>query len=529
MALFDEFFEQLAEHLGGASVDQIKVIFVLVSSYPAALGLRFIRNPEFRHLYNISLSLFIFLGIFDLLDAVRILCVNSLVVYLILLYIKNHWGPRLVFIFLMAHMSMSHIYRQLYAISITQYDATGPEMVIVIKLTSFAYCIYDGLKLNLKEVEQEFDEQASESSIWSRQKAITNRIIEESIDIAQYTPRQLKKAVPANKFPSLLEYFGFIFYFPSILVGPAIEFEDYRQWATSSGEFETVPNDYGFKQALSKLWFGLFLIAMSFAFGGRYQIPWTLSDEYKKLSLIDRIWFVQMACSCARFRFYIVWLMSEGSMILSGLGYNGNDGRGNIKYDRVVNIDVFAYETADNPRSLIQAWNCQTDKWLKNYVYLRLCPPGQRPTFYTTLITFAICAIWHGFYPGYYFTFISAALLVTCHRTLRRNARPIFLTSPYSSFKFCYDLLGWLFSQSIVNYICLPFILLNVPDCLYVWKLNAFYGHLTMILVFSFFFVFNGTKFCKWIITNESDNDEKVDAADELLVDDDKEETKKVQ
>ncbi|CAG8805479.1 45745_t:CDS:2, partial [Gigaspora margarita] len=39
MALFDEFFEQLAEHLGGASVDQIKVIFVLVSSYPAALGI----------------------------------------------------------------------------------------------------------------------------------------------------------------------------------------------------------------------------------------------------------------------------------------------------------------------------------------------------------------------------------------------------------------------------------------------------------------------------------------------------------
>ncbi|KAF0516457.1 hypothetical protein F8M41_017066 [Gigaspora margarita] len=49
--------------------------------------------------------------------------------------------------------------------------------------------------------------------------------------------------------------------------------------------------------------------------------------------------------------------------LLIGYGYNGNDGRGNIKYDRVVNIDVFAYETADNPRSLIQAWNLQRS-WL---------------------------------------------------------------------------------------------------------------------------------------------------------------------
>ncbi|CAG8510381.1 15739_t:CDS:2, partial [Racocetra persica] len=398
---------------GDVSIDQIKVIFVLVGAYPAALGLRFIRIPELRHLYNIAASLFIFLGVFDLFDAVRILFVNSLVVYLIMLYIKNHWGPKLAFIFLLTHMSMSHIYRQLLAVSTAEYDATGPEMVIVIKLTSLAYCIYDGQNLNLKEVEQESDDQ----SLHPRQKSFTNRIIDSSIDVAQFTPRQLKKAVPANKFPSLLEYFGFIFYFPSIMVGPAIEFEDYRQWAASSGEFENMPNDLGLKQALSKLWFGFFILAMSFAFGGRYPISWTLTEDYKKLKLLDRIWFVQMACSCARFRFYIVWLMSEGSMILSGLGYNGRDGKGNPRFDRVVNIDVFAYETSDNPRALIQSWNCQTDKWLKNYVYLRLSPPGQRPTFYTTFTTFAICAIWHGYYPGYYCTFLSAACLVNCHRS----------------------------------------------------------------------------------------------------------------
>ncbi|CAG8580105.1 13382_t:CDS:2, partial [Racocetra fulgida] len=253
MPLFDSFFNHCADLLDGVSVDQIKVICVLVGAYPAALASGLSGQSKL---------------------------------------------PKL---------SLVHIYRQLLAVSNTEYDATGPEMVIVIKLTSLAYSIYDGQNLNLKEVEQESDDQVPESgpSLHPRQKSFTNRIIDSSIDIAQFTPRQLKKAVPANKFPSLLEYFGFIFYFPSIMVGPAIEFEDYRQWANSSGEFENMPDDL------------------------------------------------------------------------------------------VVNIDVFAYETSDNPRALIQSWNCQTDKWLKNYVYLRISPPGQRPTFYTTFTTFAICAIWH--------------------------------------------------------------------------------------------------------------------------------------
>ncbi|CAG8645145.1 6019_t:CDS:2 [Cetraspora pellucida] len=287
MPFLDKYFQQLVDLLDGeVTIDQIKVVCVLVGAYPAALGLRFIRKPELRHLYNIAASLFIFLGVFDLLDAVRILCVNSLVVYLIMLNIRNHWGPKLSFIFLLLHMSQSHIYRQLLAVSVSEYDATGPEMVIVIKLSSLAFCIFDGQNLNLKEVK--VDQESEEQSLNPRQKTSTNRIIDSSIDITKYTPRQLKKAVPVNKFPSLLEFFGFIFYFPSVVVGPAVEFEDYRQWATSSGEFEKMPDDFGFKQAVSKLWFGFFIIAMSFAFGSRYQIAWTLTDEYKKLNIIDR-------------------------------------------------------------------------------------------------------------------------------------------------------------------------------------------------------------------------------------------------
>lgn len=75
--------------------------------------------------------------------------------------------------------------------------------------------------------------------------------------------------------------------------------------------------------------------------------------------------------------------------------------------NRVTNVDIIAYETADNIKSLLDTWNMNTNKWLKNYVYLRVTPPGKNPNFFSTIATFGTSAIWHGFYPGYYCKHIS--------------------------------------------------------------------------------------------------------------------------
>lgn len=38
------------------------------------------------------------------------------------------------------------------------------------------------------------------------------------------------------------------------------------------------------------------------------------------------------------------------------------------------------------------------------------------PKNYGTVLTFALSALWHGFYPGYYMTFASGALIVMAAR-----------------------------------------------------------------------------------------------------------------
>jgi lysophospholipid acyltransferase 1/2 len=42
---------------------------------------------------------------------------------------------------------------------------------------------------------------------------------------------------------------------------------------------------------------------------------------------------------------------------------------------------------------------------------------------YGTALTFALSALWHGFYPGYYLTFATGALTVTAARRVREKTQ----------------------------------------------------------------------------------------------------------
>lgn len=46
------------------------------------------------------------------------------------------------------------------------------------------------------------------------------------------------------------------------------------------------------------------------------------------------------------------------------------------------------------------------------------------PKKYGTILTFALSAVWHGFYPGYYLTFATGALMVTSARMVSIHHYP---------------------------------------------------------------------------------------------------------
>lgn len=163
------------------------------------------------------------------------------------------------------------------------------------------------------------------------------------------------------------------------------------------------------KAAAGVAWVVLFI-----KFSGWYNNELVLSDRYMEYGFLHRVWILEMLGFTNRLKYYGVWTLTEGACILSGLGYKGvNPKTGRVDWNRLQNVKPMGIELAQNSRAYLENWNMNTNKWLRNYVYLRVTPKGRKPGFRASLATFATSAFWHGFYPGYYLTFVLAAFIQT--------------------------------------------------------------------------------------------------------------------
>lgn len=298
--------------------------------------------------------------------------------------------PWIAFVFLMVHMSVNQLDRQ-FANDPSSVDITGAQMVLVMKLSAFCWNVADGT--------------LPEDQMSDFQK---DRVLKE--------------------LPSLLDYAGYVFFFPSLLCGPAMDFAEYRRWLDLS-MFEVPATADPAKKpptrkkrriprsatpSMWKLATGLVWVLCFLNFSGWYNTDLLLDDSYMSYSLPRRLWVLHMTNFTARMKYYGVWSMTEGACILAGLGYNGFDPvTGKISWNRLSNIYPWGVESAQNTRAYLENWNIKTNLWLRHYIYLRVTPRGKKPGFRASLATFTTSAIWHGFYPGYYLTFVLASFIQT--------------------------------------------------------------------------------------------------------------------
>lgn len=159
---------------------------------------------------------------------------------------------------------------------------------------------------------------------------------------------------------------------------------------------------------------GLFWIFAFLKLSGWYNKALVSGDEYMQYGFLRRVWILEILGFTTRLKYYGVWALTEGACILSGIGYKGLDPKtGRVQWNRLQNVNPWGIESAQNSRAYLENWNINTNHWLRNYMYLRVTPKGKRPGFRASLATFATSAFWHGFYPGYYLTFVLAAFLQT--------------------------------------------------------------------------------------------------------------------
>lgn len=466
----------------GVPPDLLRIAFCIVGSFPLGYAVNKISPKQawLKDVITTSLGVFFLLGLFKLYWGVLLLFVTSITTYLLAyFYPGKTWMPWTNFGIQMLVMLGSHCREQFGGGDfVNNIGITGSQMILVQKLTAFAWDRFDGT-LKVEDLQSEHE----------KQKRLT-------------------------VMPSLLRYFSWVFFFPTIMTGPAISFRDYSGWIDGSLYVSDSPasespatgapaagadkpegiavspkhqhaNMSGQKRALLRaLAPGLVWVALYAQTSGLIDYSTMIHEQwYLSKPLVVRIFLVYVAGLIFRTKYYAAWLLSDAACITCGISWNGVDPKtGKVKWDRMVNVISAKVELAQNFHGVFANWNIITSQWLRHYVYVRVTPKGRKPGTSATFLTFLVSALWHGTRPGYYLTFVLGAADQTFGKIYRKSFRPFFVDT---KLKPLYDLVSIIVTQATLGFTAQPFILLNLGPGFESWKSMYFFVFVGMVVSYA--------------------------------------------
>ncbi|GMM31514.1 lysophospholipid acyltransferase [Martiniozyma asiatica (nom. inval.)] len=464
---------------GGLDRASGKILTCLFLSFPFSAIFKRLPDAQIKlkNSYILVVSIIYIFFILEIFTGFFILLGNALFTYLITRYYKSKFMPWVNLIGLMGFLAISHLKTQFTRLDSSEdleIDVTGAQMVLVMKLSAFAWSYWDGITY-LKDKER----------------------------FARLTTYQQSRVILEH--PNLFTYLGYVFFYATLVTGPSFDYSDYSKFIATD-LFDDVPEEKrpgkkrkrkipkSGKIAAKKVAMGFGWIILLLLLD-KYDTIWIQSQEFRDKNFAFKIFYLWLVAFVARLKYYGVWLISEGGCILVGLGYNGYDKKsGKMFWNRVQNIDPIGFEFGLNFHDCIEAWNMNTNKWLKNCIYLRTCTWDEKKGKWKaglipSLITFFTSAFWHGTLPGYYLTFILGAFMQSVGKIFRRTFRPIFInkSGKQSKWKWAYDFVGWIISQLSFGYVTASFLLLRLDLTLALWKSCYFWVHLCCAIVLSLF------------------------------------------
>ncbi|CAH0750856.1 unnamed protein product [Diatraea saccharalis] len=395
-------------------------------------------SPEFRH--SVCLVIGLIMGYFCFGKQSIHLTGLPMMSYTLIKNIPRHLTGNVILATSILYLSCLHLHRQIYHTADYTLDITGPLMVITQRVTSLAYTLQDSV--DKKEINYNSTSQSPNGSY---------KVIYEQI-------------------PSPLEYFAYTLAFQTLMCGPVVFYSDYIKFIegarTDQDKQATEPSPrlaVIYKVAGSLAAALLYLtLANKYSLSVLEELNDPTSEVSRSWSALYLLWYAHLCVLVVRCKYYHAWLLSEAICNNSGMGFNGYDTDGKPKWDKMTNIDVIGFEFAQNFRAALTSWNKNTNAWLRNVAYER------GGAAWRTARVYALSAVWHGFYPGYYLTFFAGGIFTIAARKVRCVARPLFLDSRPK--KMFYDLLTFITTRVAMTYATVPFVLLHLGPSL------AFYG-----------------------------------------------------
>ncbi|MCP9265186.1 Membrane-bound O-acyltransferase domain-containing protein 2 [Dirofilaria immitis] len=350
---------------------------------------------------------------------------------------------KFTFIFAMGYLVFIHWYRW-YILTTYYLDITGPMMILVQKVTTLAFSLHDGRMKKSEEL------------------------------------NNVQKKKPLRKsLPDVLSFLSYMFHFQAVLTGPACFYTDYIAWIDGTaavGKDGKIEKPW--RAVLIKLLQTVVFILLYVFRGDSFTPDVVINKKSMNMSWIQWLFLLYIVMAFQRVQYYLAWTLADAIYNLSGFGFRGYNSHGEPQWDLVSNIRPWKFETALNFKETLEAWNCCTMYWLRRVAYDR-APKG-----YRTLSTYLLSAVWHGFFLGYYVTFLTGALFTVSARTVRRCLRWRFQGNKFLQ-RF-YDLLTFVVTKIFLCYAVYPFVNLHLGPGLYFYSRMYFCLH---IIAFSALFV----------------------------------------
>lgn len=445
----DKALAPLGETLG-FEIGMLKYVLAMFLAYPLSGILNVLPSANAKHAFSLLVGLWYAQEIFGNQWVHSFL--SAAVSYLIVCFGPRKHIATLVFLFTMTYMSVSHLYRLYVDYLGWSLDFTGPQMILTIKLSSFAYNVYDGV-VDLDTI---------------------SKPQENKLKIRVYKER-LRYAI--TSIPSPLAFFGYVYSFSTFLAGPAFEYADYASvidgsaFAKKGGKEGGRPSSL--MAALWRLFQGVLCLALHLVGSAKFSLSNVLSEEVLAMPFFERWLFTLIALFFCRMKYYFAWKVAEGSCVVAGFGFEGYAEDGSVKgWNGISNMDILGFETATNTAEASKAWNKGTQKWLQRYVYFRNSE--------SLIITYFVSAFWHGFYPGYYLFFFSIALVQTVQRAWQKKVSPMFASIPK-----LYHLLCIIVFSAYINYFSIVFQVLAWDRAMAVWKSAKYWGHFATVAAYA--------------------------------------------
>lgn len=440
----------------GIASDQVRYVLCLFAAYPLAVVYKLLPSASLKHLFDIAVG--ISLAQFVLGSGWVHSFISSFLTYLLVKFGPPKFAPYLVFVFNMAYMSAAHIYRLYVDYMGWTLDFTGPQMLLVIKLTSFAYNYYDG-------------------------------VVDKTAEKKELSPGAAKvyaarKKLAITELPSLLEYFGYVYSFTTFLAGPAFEIREYLDVTTGNKFlYNGKPKQPSSVLAsFSKFLVGVAFMAAFAQISPQYPLANLYDPTVAALPVVSQILTLYITLVFVKSKYYSAWKIAEGSTVLAGFGFEGFKADGtSMGWNGVSNMDIVGFEFAQSVREGSRAWNKGTQNWLERYVYTR--------TGNSLIATYFVSAFWHGFYPGYYFFFMSLPLATSVNRLAFKRVRPYFLEKDGSVGlkKKVYDVISVVATLLCMHYFVMPFQAMSFEYSLATLQNTYFAGHIVCVVLYIVF------------------------------------------